>query len=132
VNIGHATSSDGVEWVKDAEPVLRPRLDAVKPFEAVVSKPSIVHAGGWYHMWLSVFCMEDRGYRLNYARSKDGLRWERFADEAVLPLTPGGFDSENQSYANVIASGAEWWMFYSGNRFGTTGIGLATLSKSRL
>ena len=109
--------------MKDSKPVLRPRLDAVKPFEAVVSKPAIIHTAGWYHMWLSAFRMEDRGYWQNYARSRDGLCWERFADEVVLPLTPG---------ANVIQSGAEWWLFYAGNRFGTTGIGLATLSKARL
>jgi hypothetical protein len=132
VNIAHAASTDGIEWVKDAQPVMRPRLDSVHPYEAVVSKPSVMKIGGFYHMWLSVFCMEGRGYRLNYARSRDGLTWERFADEEVLPLTPGGFDSENQSYANVIEAGEELWMFYVGNRFGATGIGLATLKKSRL
>src|SRR5205085_2675044 len=42
VHIGHATSSDGIEWVKSENPVLSPRLDAVKPYEAVVSKPSIL------------------------------------------------------------------------------------------
>jgi hypothetical protein len=132
VNIGHAVSRDGIRWVKSREPVLRPRLAEVKPYEAVVSKPSILRLGGWYHLWFSVFCMEGRGYRLNYARSRDGLHWERFADREVIPLTPGGFDSVNQSYANVIESGDELWMFYSGNQFGTTGIGLATMKKARM
>jgi hypothetical protein len=132
VNIAHAVSTDGIEWTKNAQPVMRPRLDAVQPYEAVVSKPSVLRLGGFYHMWLSVFCMEGRGYRLNYARSRDGLVWERFADQEVLQLTPAGFDSENQSYANVIDAGDELWMFYVGNRFGATGIGLATLKKSSL
>ena len=84
---------DGIEWVKSKKPVLSPRLDAVRSYEAVVSKPGITLINGAYHMWLSVFTMQDGGgYRLNYARSKDGLHWERFTDEEVMPLTPGGFD----------------------------------------
>jgi predicted GH43/DUF377 family glycosyl hydrolase len=133
VHIGHAISKDGIEWVKSRHPVLSPRLDAVKSYEAVVSKPGIVQMNGIYHMWLSVFTMRDEpGYRLNYARSRDGLHWERFADEEIMPLTPDDFDSKNQSYANVIEQGDELWMFYVGNAVGSTGIGLATLKKSEL
>jgi hypothetical protein len=130
-HIGYATSKDGVNWEKDARPIMSPREDAVQPYEAVVSKPTVLFLHGAYHMWLSVFCMEGRGYRLNYAHSTDGIRWQRFYDE-ILPLTPGGFDSDNQSYANVVEQGNELWMFYVGNDFGRTGIGLATLGKSFL
>jgi predicted GH43/DUF377 family glycosyl hydrolase len=133
VHIGHAVSRDGIEWTKTAKPVLSPRLDAVKSYEAVVSKPAVNRMNGAYHMWLSVFTMENGGgYRLNYARSSDGLVWKRFADEEIMSLTPGGFDSHNQSYANVIEQGDELWMFYVGNSFGATGIGWATLKKSEL
>jgi predicted GH43/DUF377 family glycosyl hydrolase len=133
VHIGHAVSRDGIEWTKTAKPVLSPRLDAVKSYEAVVSKPAVNRINGAYHMWLSVFTMENGGgYRLNYARSSDGLVWKRFADEEIISLTPGGFDSHNQSYANVIEQGDELWMFYVGNSFGATGIGWATLKKSEL
>ena len=123
VHIGHAISKDGIEWVKSEQPVLSPRLDAVKSYEAVVSKPGIILMNGTYHMWLSVFTMRDEpGYRLNYARSKDGLHWERFADEEIMPLTPDGFDSKNQSYANVIEQGDEVWMFYVGNELAQPGL----------
>jgi hypothetical protein len=131
-NIGYATSTNGIEWKKHPEAVMTPREKAVKPYEAVVSKPSVLRLNGKYHMWLSVFCMEDRGYRIEYAQSEDGVRWRRSFDEEVLPPTPGGFDSANQSYANVIEQGEELWMFYTGNGFGRTGIGLATLRKSNL
>ena len=133
VHIAHASSLDGIEWIKDQKPVLSPRLDAVPSYEAVVSKPAVVLINGIYHMWLSVFTMQDGGgYRLNYARSTDGLHWERFANEEILPLTPGDFDSEHQSYADVIEQGDELWMFYVGNTFGSTGIGLTTMKKSAL
>ena len=143
---GLATSRDGgitwkvqtetliplIDWVLDRTPVLSPRLGTVQPYEAVVSKPSVLRIGGTYHMWLSVFSMDDVGYRLNYARSTDGVHWERFAGDEVLPLTPGGFDSKNQSYANVVEVGDELWMFYAGNSFGATGVGLATMKKADL
>ncbi len=133
VHLGHATSRDGINWVKDRCPVLSPRLDSVKPYEAVVSKPSVLRMNGRYHMWFSVFSMGNpAGYRLNYARSDDGISWQRFAAEEVLPLSPDGFDSKNQSYSNVIEVGDELWMFYVGNDFGATGIGLATMKKSAL
>ena len=132
-NIGHATSEDAVVWNKDPDAVLAPRLDTVSPYEAVVSKPSVLLLNGVYHMWFSVFSMgEVRGYRLGYATSKDGQHWHRFFDKEVLPLTIGGFDSRNQSYANVIEEGDELWMFYVGNDFGATGIGLATMKKKEL
>jgi predicted GH43/DUF377 family glycosyl hydrolase len=112
--------------------VLSPRLGAVRPYEAVVSKPSVLRIGRTYHMWLSVFSMDDTGYRLGYARSRDGVLWQRFSDQEILPLAPGGFDSRNQSYPNVVEVGDELWMFYAGDTFGAKGLGLATMKRSDL
>ena len=132
VYTGHAMSMDGIHWVKDSLPALSPRQDSVHPYEAVVSKSSVLLIHGTYHMWFSIFSMEGRGYRLGYAKSQDDIHWQRILNNDVLPLTPGGFDSQNQSYANVIEQGDELWMFYAGNSFGATGIGLATMKKSTL
>jgi hypothetical protein len=131
VHIGMARSKDGIEWTKFPEPAMRARLDAVKEFEAVVSKPSVVLINGVYHMWFSVFDMQSKGYRLGYARSPDGVKWTRYYEQ-ILPLTPGDFDSSNQSYPYVVDMGQQLWMFYTGNSFGSTGIGLATLDKDKL
>ena len=132
VHLGYATSANGESWRRHPKPPLSPRLDRVQPYEAVVSKPSVLVVNGVFHMWLSVFQMEGRGYRLGYARSEDGLNWQRALDQEILPLTPGGFDSINQSYPNVIEMDDELWMFYVGNSFGATGIGWATMKKSVL
>jgi predicted GH43/DUF377 family glycosyl hydrolase len=139
VHTGYATSRDGIQWDKSPTPALSPRLDKVEPFESVVSKPSILILDGVYHMWFSVHAMrrpgEPRGttgYRLGYARSTDGIDWKRFADVEILPLTPKGFDSRHQSYPCVIQVDDDLWMFYTGDRYGATGIGLATLKKSDL
>jgi predicted GH43/DUF377 family glycosyl hydrolase len=131
--IGHATSSDGLTWVKSKpNPVLAARKNAIPRFEAVISKPCVLRIGGKYHMWYSRRVNDGKGYRLAYARSTDGRNWERVIDENIFDYTPGGFDSENMSYPNVIEAGGQLLMFYVGNRFGATGIGLATMKKSEL
>ncbi|MBM83317.1 MAG: hypothetical protein CMJ78_22375 [Planctomycetaceae bacterium] len=132
VHLGYATSKDGVEWQRHPKPLLSPRLGKVEPFEAVVSKPSVLKLDGTYHMWFSVYKMKGKGYRLEYASSKDGVNWQRAFDKELMPLTPDGFDSVNQSYPNVIEVEDELWMFYVGNNFGSTGIGWATMKKSAL
>ena len=134
VHIGHARSTDGVEWVKtDAlNPVLLARQEEVEPYENIVSKPCVLLLDGVYHMWFSLRAHDGRGYRISYAKSKDGLHWHRPFREQVIPPTQGAFDSEHQSYPNVVEVGDELWMFYVGNRFGQTGIGLATMKKADL
>ncbi len=131
--IGHATSHDGIHWTKTkSNPVMAARQKAVPHFEAVVSKPFVLQLGGKFHLWYSRRVNDGRGYQLAYARSNDGLRWERILDDNVMPLTAGAFDSENTSYPNIVEMGDELWMYYVGDRFGSTGIGWATLKKSDL
>jgi predicted GH43/DUF377 family glycosyl hydrolase len=161
VHIGYATSTDGINWTKSKEPALRARVGAVDPYEAVLGKPNVLKVDGVYHMWVSVYAMppgakpsdpsekyqpakdQDRsdwqritshelGYHIEYARSTDGVHWDRKFDQPVMTLSPGAFDSKNQSYPMVIDMGSQLWMFYVGNEFGSTGIGLATLEKSEL
>lgn len=162
VHVGMAESDDGITWRKRDKPALSARLDGADPYEAVVSKPAVIKIGDVYHMWLSVYAMSpdsmpstkvpskyersgdqdrsqweritrnEQGYRIEYARSTDGVTWERVPDRRVLALAPGGFDEKNQSYPAVVDMGSQLWMFYVGDEFGRTGIGLATLDKSAL
>jgi len=132
VHIGYATSRDGIEWKRYPNAVLSPRCDAVDPYEVVVSKPSVVIVDGTYHMWFSFYPIDGRGYRLNYARSVDGIHWDRKPDDLILPLSKEGYDTKNHSYPCVIEVGDEFWMFHVGNSFGATGIALATMKKSAL
>jgi hypothetical protein len=161
VHVGAASSKDGISWVKASEPAIRARVGAVDPYEAVLGKPNVVKVDGVYHLWVSAYSMpkgakpsdprekyqpakdsdrsdwqnitsKELGYHIEYARSTDGVRWERKFDQPVLTPTPGEFDSKNQSYPMVVDMGEQLWMFYVGNEFGTTGIGLATLDKSEL
>lgn len=156
MHLGTASSSDGIHWQKSAEPALRARQGAADPFEACLARPSILKLDGVYHMWFGVYDMAPGkqpdsatgdsprphpgganrtgagSYRIEYARSTDGINWTRYVDQPVIPLTPGGFDSTSQTYVSVVDMGEQLWMFYTGDGLGATGVGLATMQKSDL
>jgi hypothetical protein len=155
LHIGGARSRDGLRWEGFDEPVLRARVGSADPYEACLARPTVIEIDGVYHMWLGVYDMADGSepstdqagphrsrqalervgagsYRIEYARSTDGLTWTRFADQPILPLTPGGFDSTSQTYPSVVDMGDELWLFYTGDGLGATGVGLATLDKAAL
>jgi hypothetical protein len=156
LHIGAARSRDGLHWSKRKGPAMRAREGATEPYEACLARPAVLRIDGVYHMWLSVYEMAPGrrpnnsaasgappsaqganrtgagSYRIEYARSTDGVHWTRFADQPVLPLTPGGFDSSSQTYPGVVDMGEEIWLFYAGDGLGATGIGLATLKKTEL
>jgi len=153
LHIGTARSADGMNWDKLDQPALRAREGAADPYEACLARPSVLVLDGVYHMWFGVYDMApgsqpnpagaaeglgstDRvsagSYRIEYARSKDGINWTRYVDQPIMPLTPGDFDSTSQTYVSVVDMGDQLWMFYTGDGLGATGVGLATLQKSQL
>jgi len=155
LHIGGARSRDGVRWEGIDEAILSARAGAADPYEACLARPSVITIDGVYHMWLGVYDMANGSrpnaaqsgpqrseqalervgagsYRIEYARSTDGTHWTRYADQPILPLTPGGFDSTSQTYPSVVDMGDELWLFYAGDGLGATGVGLATLDKASL
>ena len=156
MHLGTATSSDGIHWQKSAAPALQAREAAADPYEACLARPSVLKLDGVYHMWFGVYDMAPGkqpdsatgenppphpggthrtgagSYRIEYARSTDGINWTRYVDQPVIPLTPGGFDSTSQTYVSVVDMGEQLWMFYTGDGLGATGVGLATMQKSEL
>ncbi|MEE8428525.1 MAG: hypothetical protein V3S33_03370 [Gammaproteobacteria bacterium] len=156
LHIGTARSRDGINWEKLDQPALRAREGVADPYEACLARPTVLMLDGIYHMWFGVYDMAPDSrpsnmdgvekspspegtkragagsYRIEYARSADGVNWTRFPDQPVLSLTPGGFDSSSQTYASVVDMGDQLWLFYTGDGLGATGVGLATLDKEEL
>jgi hypothetical protein len=155
LHIGVARSRDGVNWEKFPEPALRAREEAADPFEACLARPTVLKLNGVYHMWFGVYDLAPgaranraagdqplseaghrRGsggtYRIEYARSSDGVNWTRYPDQPIFSLTPGEFDSSSQTYGSVVDMGDQLWLFYTGNGLGATGLGLATMEKADL
>ena len=76
-SIGLAVSKDGLKWTKqnNGKPIFKHgkpgTFDSTK-----VDHPTVLRFGGKYHMW---YTAGDEGsrYKIGYASSRDGIRWQR-------------------------------------------------------
>ena len=75
-------------------------------------------------MWYC-YAIGHGGYRIGYAESDDGIKWERMDDIAGLDVSPIGWDSEMVAYPYVFKHRGKKYMLYNGNGYGRTGFGLA-------
>ncbi|HEX6390558.1 MAG TPA: hypothetical protein VFZ89_13955 [Solirubrobacteraceae bacterium] len=114
-NLRHAESADGITW-SDGDVC----LDFADDGEHAFSRPCVLHDDAGYEMW---FAVRGDAYRLGYARSHDGLTWER--DDAATALDGDGWDAEMTAYPHVVDHGGRRLLLYNGNGYGATGIGSA-------
>jgi hypothetical protein len=102
----------------------------LKENEGGISKASILHYQDKYRMWFSYRgkynyrTKSDSSYRIGYAESIDGVRWNR-KEDIELNVSESGWDSEMVAYPHVVKEDNRLIMFYNGNKFGNTGIGYA-------
>lgn len=128
--IGHAISSDGINWAKEeARQIITDRL-GVDESQAL---PTVVRVGATHHMF---FCYRQsfdfrtskgRGYRVGHAYSTDLVNWIRDDDNPILETTPGAWDSDMLCYPHAFESDGSVYLLYNGNEFGRYGFGLAVL-----
>jgi hypothetical protein len=67
-------------------------------------------------------------YRLGYAVSADGVRWERRDEDLNLDAGPERFDHQAIMYSAVIELIGSTYCFYNGNDFGRHGFAVAVRS----
>jgi hypothetical protein len=128
--IKYAESTDGREWS-------RPNITCIDyTFDGEANaRPCVLKERGLYRMWYcyrgSVDYRTDKAqsYRLGYAESADGLRWERLDHLAGLDRSEDGWDSVMIAYPFVYEHRGVKHMLYNGNGFGETGIGHAVLDE---
>jgi hypothetical protein len=126
-HIKYAESRDGIRW--DRRGIVC--IDLRSPQEGGITRPCVIRDGGLYKMWYSYRGIVDyrtnpkNTYRIGYAESPDGIRWERLDGEAGIDVSPSGWDSEMVAFAYVYDHRGHQRMVYNGNGFGLTGIGHA-------
>jgi hypothetical protein len=122
-HIRYAESADGIHWRREG----RVCIDYQSSDEHAITRPCVLRDGHRYRMW---YCARGPRYRLGYAESDDGVVWTRLdaSPEAALPPSPSPseWDSGMIGYPTVVSHGGRLHMFYNGNDYGRTGIGLAT------
>ena len=65
-------------------------------------------------------------YRIGYADSADGVRWERKDHLAGIDISGEGWDANMIAYPHVLDWRGQRFLFYNGNGFGKSGFGYAT------
>ncbi|HRP74299.1 MAG TPA: hypothetical protein PK725_00255 [Rhodocyclaceae bacterium] len=124
--IKYATSSNGIDWRRDNLQVIEP----IDEFE-VCARPSVWCHNGIYHMYFSRRSITgfrqnpSNGYRAGYARSEDGIVWQRLDEEAGIFPSSDGWDSEGIAYPYHFDLPERELLFYNGNQFGRSGFGVA-------
>ncbi|SFL45325.1 glycoside hydrolase family protein [Pelosinus propionicus] len=128
--IGHATSVDGINWVKEGRQIIESKYDG-----ECQALPSIIQIGSRYHMY---FCCRNsydfrknpqNSYRLGYAYSDDLINWIRDDENVGIEVSKTGWDSEMMCYPHIFEMDNEIYMLYNGNEFGRYGFGLAKLEE---
>jgi hypothetical protein len=128
--VGFATSTDGLDWKRHASnPVIRIRRDF--HWEAgAIAVPRVIRDGALYKVWYCSY-PQNNTYVVGQAESFDGLKWFRSPGNPVLRGSGKGWDSGMTAYPGVIRVGDRYLMWYSGNGYGSQGIGLATADAPR-
>jgi len=121
-NIKLATSQDGIHWEQNGVVC----LDFKDDNETALARPCVQKENGLYRMWIS-YKTKQQTYRIGYAESKDGIKWERMDDEVGITISDEGWDSEMIEYPYVFNHKGKKYMAYNGNEYGTNGAGLAVL-----
>jgi predicted GH43/DUF377 family glycosyl hydrolase len=119
--IRYATSADGICWLSDPHICVMTVMD-----EYSIGRPWVIKEHDTYKMWYSIRS-RSRPYRIGYAESEDGLNWIRKDNETGIEASTQGWDSEMICYPCVADVKSQRYMFYNGNRHGSTGFGYAVL-----
>jgi predicted GH43/DUF377 family glycosyl hydrolase len=116
--VKYAESRDGIDW----RPSGHICIDFQHQGEYAIGRPCVIKDGDRYKMWYSY-----RGthYRMGYAESNDGIAWVRKDEQVGIDTSATGWDSEMIEYPYVLDDHNRRYMFYNGNGYGQSGIGMA-------
>jgi len=126
--IAHATSDDGVKWIREGRPIIAQAYP-----EECQALPTVIQLGNRYHM---IFCHRHtfdfrtnpaNAYRLGYAWSDDLINWTRNDADVGIGRTPGAWDGDMMCYPHLFSRDGNTYLAYNGNDFGRRGFGLAIL-----
>jgi predicted GH43/DUF377 family glycosyl hydrolase len=126
-DIKYAVSKNGIDWEPTGITCISLEED-----EGGLSQSSVIKKDdGTYFMWFSARKKRDfrtnknNSYKILCASSLDGINWKREDKSVGLSLSSEGWDSEMVEYPCVVKENNNLLMFYNGNGFGKSGIGLA-------
>jgi len=123
-------SDDGITWT-DHRLVMSPRPEVARE-DAAVAAPFVWREdSGLYRMIYCPIGTQWGFYSLAEAVSEDGFTWHRGEGDENVVLTPDAdnpdsWEHQMVEYPSVLRIDDRLILFYCGNGYGATGIGLAT------
>lgn len=123
-NIKYAESHNGIDWKQSGIVA----IEASQENETALARPWVTKTDGAYKMYYSKK-VDGNSYRMGYAESQDGVSWTRRDEVIGIDVSENGWDSEMIEYPSVITYHGSQYMFYNGNNYGASGIGLAVLER---
>lgn len=118
-NIWYTESRDGVTFNQPSQLC----IDTVGT-EYRIGRPRVYKDEGLYKMLYTRDFIE-RNYIAGYAESSDGKNWIRKDNFFPIRKSSKGWDSQMICYPAIHETDKNKYMFYNGNNFGETGVGLA-------
>ena len=113
-----ASSTDGLEWVRDPQVGLAP-----ENAEIATVRPSVIREpDGTFEM---CFAARDLAgpYGIGRAASTDGRTWRRVAPG--IAAEAGGWEGGALTYPAVFEQAGRRWLLFNGQGYGATGFGIA-------
>lgn len=112
VGIGYATSTDGLKWVENAQPV----LTATSNWEGnSINIGSVIWTGSQFMMWYRGVGGPQGSAQANgavgFATSPDGVAWTKYSGNPVM--TTSTVDSDFLTNPYVIQVGSSFKMWYA-------------------
>ena len=123
-NIGYASSTDRIDWVKHPTPVLN-HGSAGSWDNLYILHPTVYFDGTTYHMWYTG--TNGSVAQIGYATSPDSINWSKYSKNPVLtPGKPGSWDVQNVNSPEVLFIEGTFHMWYGGFNGTQEQIGHAT------
>ena len=122
-NIKYAESKDCINWTRKGIVCLNFKSKS----EFAIARPSVIKLKNYYCMW---YCHKslNKEYSIGLAISKNGKKWKRMDNMCnSLNNKRHTWEKEMVAYPHVVRNKNELIMFYNGNGYGKTGIGIAKL-----
>jgi len=125
LQIGYASSEDGITWEEMSEPVLT--VGTGEDFDAQDLKSiSVLHDDSEYKMYYTATNSSSMP-RVGLATSPDGIVWTKYTHNPILELgQPGSWNESRSHNASVLKIEGLYYMWFNGrNEDMISGIGLA-------
>lgn len=116
--IGHATSKDGVNWVKDPKnPVIGLGKKAKNEWNwGTAAEPTVIYEDGIFKMWyVGVNILGGKTHlHVGYATSPDGSNWTNYPKNPVIASEPAPKSIDYNGYFSpfVLKDGNRYIIFY--------------------